>query len=174
MPRLARLANRFTILRSVSHEDLDHGSATYLALTGHYHPRKSSNPPAQPLDMPTYGAILKRVRPAGHFPYTAVHVNGPVLVPTDPSPGQFAGILGRGADPLVLHDVNATPTAMRGLDAAPDLPSARREGRRALLDRLEKSHRSSLQSGKPAHDLTFSTNRPMPCWPRHNAVGPST
>jgi hypothetical protein len=28
--------------------DLDHGSATHLALTGHYHPRKSSNPPAQP------------------------------------------------------------------------------------------------------------------------------
>src|SRR5262245_63103041 len=30
MPRLAQLADRYTILRSVSHDDLDHGSATYL------------------------------------------------------------------------------------------------------------------------------------------------
>ena len=43
-PRLARLADRYTIVRSVSHDDLDHGSATYLALTGRYHPQKSANP----------------------------------------------------------------------------------------------------------------------------------
>src|SRR5262245_40985231 len=37
MPKIAKLANRFTVVRSMSHEDLDHGSAVYLALTGHYH-----------------------------------------------------------------------------------------------------------------------------------------
>ena len=30
---------------SMTHDDLDHGSACYLALTGQFHPRKSSNPP---------------------------------------------------------------------------------------------------------------------------------
>jgi hypothetical protein len=45
LPRLAQLANRYTIVRSVSHDDLDHGSATYQALTGRSHPQKSSNPP---------------------------------------------------------------------------------------------------------------------------------
>ena len=34
LPRLARLADRYTIVRSVAHDDLDHGSATYQALTG--------------------------------------------------------------------------------------------------------------------------------------------
>jgi hypothetical protein len=104
MPRLAQLADRYTLVRSVCHEDLDHGSATYLALTGHYHPRRSSNPLPLPADMPTYGALLKRVRPARRFPYSAVHVNGPVLVPEMPSPGQFGGCLGHAADPLVVTD----------------------------------------------------------------------
>src|SRR5262245_15923988 len=39
MPRLARLADRYAILRTLAHDDLDHGSACYLALTGHFHPR---------------------------------------------------------------------------------------------------------------------------------------
>src|SRR5207302_9597239 len=34
LPRLAKLANRFTILRSLTHDDLAPGSARYLALTG--------------------------------------------------------------------------------------------------------------------------------------------
>jgi hypothetical protein len=88
LPRLARLANRYCLVRSLSHDDLDHGSATYLALTGQFHPRKSSNPPPLPTDYPTYGAILKRVRPTERFPYTAVHLNGPVHVPEVVAPGQ--------------------------------------------------------------------------------------
>src|SRR5262249_45831964 len=113
---------------------------------GHYHSRKSSNPPPLPGDMPTYGAILQRVRRARDLPYTAVHVNGPVLVPTEPSPGQFAGFLGRRAEPLVLDDVNATPTAMRGLEPPSDLTDTRRQARQALLDRLERAGPSPRDS----------------------------
>src|SRR6185436_2222137 len=57
MPRIARVADRFTVVRSMSHEDLDHGSAAYLALTGHYHARRSGNPPPSPFDLPTAGAV---------------------------------------------------------------------------------------------------------------------
>ncbi|MEK6258845.1 MAG: DUF1501 domain-containing protein, partial [Planctomycetota bacterium] len=55
MPQLARLADRYTIVRSLSHDDLDHGSATYLSLTGQFHPRKSSNPPPRDEDAPALG-----------------------------------------------------------------------------------------------------------------------
>ena len=48
LPRLSRLAHRFALVRSMSHDDVDHGSASYLALTGHFHARKSSNPPPSP------------------------------------------------------------------------------------------------------------------------------
>jgi hypothetical protein len=155
MPRLARLADRYTVLRSVSHDDLDHGSATYLALTGNYHSRKSSNPSPLPIDLPTYGAVVKRVRPIKTFPYTAVHVNGPVLVPETPAPGQFGGCLGRGTDPLVLADVNECPTAMRGLEPVPDLPAARRQARQALLDRIEHAGHSPLEADPHAQDVSL-------------------
>src|SRR5438270_999881 len=77
LPGLARRADRYTILRSMSHDDTDHGSATYLALTGRYHPQKSVNPPPRPTDHPSLGAALKRVRPSARLPYTAANVNGP-------------------------------------------------------------------------------------------------
>src|SRR5437667_7869886 len=38
LPRLGKLAQRFAIVRSVSHRDNDHAIGAYLALTGHHHP----------------------------------------------------------------------------------------------------------------------------------------
>ena len=57
LPRLARLADRYAIIKSMSHEDLDHGSALYLLLTGQYHARLSSNPPPKETDLPFYGSV---------------------------------------------------------------------------------------------------------------------
>jgi hypothetical protein len=136
-PRLARLADRYAIVRSVSHDDLDHGSAGYLALTGQFHPIKSSNPPVKPTDFPTFGAVLKRVRPEGMFPYSAVHLNGPALVPETVGPGQDGGFLGGEYDPLVLGDVSSTPVAVPCLDVLPELSGARMAARQSLKVRLE-------------------------------------
>jgi len=145
LPRMARLADRYTIIRSVSHDDLDHGSAGYLALTGHFHPIKSSNPPVRPSDMPTYGAVLKRVRShdrtQGRFPFDAVHVNGPALVPELIGPGQNGGILGSAFDPLLLGDVHAAPVAVPFLDVQSDLPALRISSRENLKTTLEDACR---------------------------------
>ncbi len=162
LPLVAQLADRYTLLRNVSHDDLDHGSATYLTLTGQYHPRKSGNPPPAPTDYPTQGAVLHRVRPDKHLPYSAVHVNGPVLVPELPSPGQNAGFLGRAYDPLVLGDVTEEDVAVRGLETLPDLSAARRDGRRSLLDEVENGSpadatlRAMDVSYRKAYDLLGS------------------
>jgi hypothetical protein len=138
LPRLARLADRYALVRSMSHDDVDHGSASYLALTGQFHLRRSSNPPVRPTDFPTYGAILRRVRPTGHFPYTALHLNGPLLTPREAGPGQFGGFLGRGNEPLILGDVTDAATTMPGLEPQPDLPTVRLEARRSLLQSLDR------------------------------------
>jgi hypothetical protein len=137
LPRLSRLAHRFALVRSMSHDDVDHGSASYLALTGHFHARKSSNPPPSPNDYPTYGAVLRRVRPTDRFPYTAVHVNGPLLTPREAGPGQFGGILGRGYEPLVLGDVTDPTQILPALAPRPDLPAVRLDARRSLLQSIE-------------------------------------
>lgn len=137
MPRIAALADRFAIVRSLSHSDLDHGSAGYLALTGRYHPQRSSNPPPRPTDEPTYGALLKRVRPVNRFPYEAIHINGPALVPTLVGPGQDGGFLGREYEPLVLGDVSRGRVAVAGLDPQTDLPAVRLEARQTLKQAVD-------------------------------------
>ena len=72
--RIARIADRCTVVRSMSHEDLDHGSAAYLALTGVLSRPPLGQSAAQPNDMPTYGAVLRRVRPSEpRFVSDAIH-----------------------------------------------------------------------------------------------------
>ena len=137
LPRLAQKAHLYTLVRSLSHDDLDHGSATYLALTGQPHPRKSSNPPALPTDYPTYGAILQRASPSNLLPYTAVHVNGPAFVPEYAAPGQNAGFLGRACEPLLIGDPTDEPIALRGLDPLPEVSASRLADRRAPLQALD-------------------------------------
>jgi hypothetical protein len=137
LPLTARVADRFTVVRSMSHEDVDHGSATYLALTGHYHARRSANPPPTPFDLPTFAAVVKKVRPSLRHPYSAVHVNAPALVPILPAPGQNAGCLGARFDPLVLGDVSESTVALDGLDPLEGLPRSRTEARRSLLKEVD-------------------------------------
>ncbi|MFN0197005.1 MAG: DUF1501 domain-containing protein [Planctomycetaceae bacterium] len=141
LPRLARLTDRYTIVRSMSHEDLDHGSAFYLSMTGHYHPNKTSNHPPQPFDQPCYSSILKRVRPQSPFVQPAIHINAPALIPELVGPGQFGGILGRDYDPLMLGNVVAEPVVMPGLSPIADLPEIRRQSRKSLLQTLEETNR---------------------------------
>ena len=152
LPRIARLADRLTVLRSVSHNDLDHGSATYLALTGRYHPQKSGNPPPAPTDYPTLGALLNRVRPSARSPYTAVHVNGPALVPELPGPGQDGGFLGREYEPLLVGDVTLGPASLPNLSPPPELPPVRIEARRSLLNTLD-AYRARLEGDVRMRDL---------------------
>jgi hypothetical protein len=152
MPQLARLAPLYTVLRSVSHDDRDHGSATYLALTGHYHQRKSGNPPVRPTDMPTYGAIMERLRrerrlPASRLPFAAVHVNGPAIIPEILGPGQFAGLLGKGCEPVLVGDPTQSLGPVADLDELPDVPASRVQGRRSLLETLD-SHCRLLEQNR--------------------------
>src|SRR5262249_37860454 len=126
-------------------------SATYLALTGQPHPRKSSNPPPQPTDFPTYGSLLHRVRPVRDLPHTAVHVNGPALVPEVVGPGQFAGFLRRASEPLHMGDGTEGASELRSLEPLEDVSADRRQQRRSLLGQLEAGRGSSV--GEVAREL---------------------
>jgi hypothetical protein len=138
LPRVAQTAKLFTIVRSVSHEDSDHGSATYLSLTGHYHARRSGNPPVNLAeDLPTFGAILHRVRPERRLPFSAVHVNAPVLAPLKAAPGQFAGRLGAGCEPCVVGDPTDREDSVLAMEQRAELPPVRQEGRRSLLQAID-------------------------------------
>lgn len=152
LPRLAKLADQYAIVRSVSHDDLDHGTATYYSLTGRRHVLKSANPPPSPNDFPTHGSVLSRFRPTNQFPYSAVHVNGPAFVPLFAGPGQNGGFLGRDYDPLLLENVEEKPAGLDGLSRMEQLPSVRMSSRQSLLQSID-SLRSELEQGKKFGDL---------------------
>lgn len=149
LPRMAAIADKYAIVRTMCHEDLDHGSALYLTLTGRYHARRSSNPPPQPNDWPMHGAIVKRIRGVQTSLDAAVTVNGPAQIPINIGPGQSAGLLGTDFDPLLLGDVTAQPTVLPGLSALPALNAARRHRRDDLLRSLE--HTEANRAPAPAY-----------------------
>src|SRR5262245_13347858 len=139
LPRVAQAAKLFTVVRSVSHDDSDHGSATYLTLTGHYHTRRSGNPPVNLAeDLPTFGAILHQVRPQRHLPFSSVHVNAPLLSPLIAAPGQFAGRLGAGCEPCVVTDPTDRGKAVLAMEQRAELPPVRQERRRSLLQTIDR------------------------------------
>jgi hypothetical protein len=142
MPQIARVADKLCVIRSMAHEDLDHGTAFYLSMTGRYHRRRSGNPLPAADDQPCHGAILQRVRPDSEFVQSAVHLNGPAEVPLIIAPGQFGGFLGKGYDPLTLGDVTRDDIAIPALMPHADVPSSRIRSRRALLQTVE--HNESL------------------------------
>ena len=152
MPRIAKVADRLTVVRSMSHEDLDHGTAAYLALTGVYHRQRSANPLPSPNDLPTYGAILRRLQTKSKFVYDAVHVNGPALVPTNLSPGQDGGLLGRAYEPLVIGDPSDAAGALPDLAPQPGLPSVRLSDRLTLKQTLDR-YAARLESNQHALDM---------------------
>ena len=146
MPRIAGMADRLCVVRSMSHADLDHGSAFYLSMTGHYHRRISSNPAPAATDHPAQGAILKRVRPRSKFVHPAVHLNGPALVPILEGPGQSGGFLGRDYAPLVVGDVTASRHPVPDLEPVLDVPSQRMADRQRLLQTIDSIRGRTAQN----------------------------
>jgi hypothetical protein len=152
MPRLAKLADRYAIVRSMSHEDLDHGSACYLSLTGHYHKRRSSNPPPSGEDLPSYASIFKRLKPNAGFAEPAIQLNGELLVPKIVSPGQYAGLLGRDFEQMIVGDPLGETVVLPGLAPRPQLPQLRLEARRSLVEQLDE-HSRRLEQDRRMRDL---------------------
>lgn len=142
LPRLAKRAHQFAVIRSMSHEDLDHGSALYLTLTGQYHARRSANPFPAATDWPTMGAVVKRVRPTQDSIETAIHLNGPAQIPINIGAGQNSGFLGPDFDPMLLGDVTAESTSLPGLSPLPRLDGRRRHERARLLRQMEPTART--------------------------------
>ena len=133
MPGIASVADRFTLVRSMAHEDLDHGSATYLSFTGRYHSVLSSNPLPNPTDIPSMGSVLEYLPTDQRFPYSSVYVNGPALVPELPAAGQYGGAREK-YDPLIVGDPTADST-IPGLHKTAMSESKMRE-RMRLKDKL--------------------------------------
>lgn len=147
-PRLAQRCDKLAIVRSMTHTDVDHTTATSYLLTG--------QPPAPGSDLrkdwPNMGAVLAKIGrgrdPLPPFVQMRPKMPGDVPRFVEQSHGQFAGWLGATWDPLTI-------------DARPDLPDyrvgdfllqegltdRRMQGRRSLLGLVEQRLDRLDQSG---------------------------
>jgi hypothetical protein len=164
LPQLARLANFYTIVRSVTHRDNDHAIGTYLALTGYSHPKHDIlgiEPPESPLDMPSMGSIVGKLRPMNHpvFPYVTLgdlrHFGN------NDGMGQNAGCLGKPYDPFIVpfvRPLNGTLDVRSVTSVMADVNSHSLSGRRQLLDQLNEVA-PALQTASEAHNLSDASRR---------------
>lgn len=137
LPKLAQMAKHYSIYKTLSHEDIEHGSACYLALTGHYHSRKTSNPDPRSDDRPAVSCLARKLKPEKVGPFGAFHLNGPLLTPITPGPGQYPGVLGPAYGAIGLGDPRLDPATLLGLKHRIELPKLRIDGRRILQNQLE-------------------------------------
>jgi len=127
LPRLARLADRYCLVRSMSHGDGGHDGGMHVCMTGH------SRPAA---DTPYYGAVMARLRPATQNIPSYVWLQN---LAGDVQPRYLTGgFLGAAHAPLRVGTDLDNPAAphfrFTGFDTIPDVPAARLLDRRALLE----------------------------------------
>jgi hypothetical protein len=141
VPRLARMLDRFALIRSVHHQERDHGVGAYYMLRGYTQPDPSlDRPENQKRANPTIGAHVARLlgSPNGLPPYICV----PGLSYLAQIDYYTAGWMGRGFDPFVLRsDPNLPLFEVTGLRPCAEVPSRRLRGRMSLTRMLDEQRR---------------------------------
>lgn len=151
IPRTAKLAHRFALVRSVTHPDSTHTVAMHYMLTGQRHRRPATNPTNLPDDFPCYGAAMNRLRASSTPLPSGISLNAPGNeIPSGHIfPGFFAGFLGRSYDPMF---VTANPAAAE-FDPFPTAGGATKErvfDRKPLVTQLDRL-RARLDSDVSVH-----------------------
>ncbi|MFO0969875.1 MAG: DUF1501 domain-containing protein [Gemmataceae bacterium] len=138
LPLLARRAHKLAVLRAMTHDDVDHTSATHWMLTGHPNPRRQLGD-----DWPNFGSVLASLgRGVGPLPpYVSmmpiVENGAPRFV--EQSHGQGAGFLGPVFNPMRIDEDASKPNYRVGeLALRGELSALRTGGRRGLLDSLDR------------------------------------
>ncbi len=141
LPKLARVMDKVTLIRSMHHTMKNHNSAGYYALTGHAPPTDDQRL-RDSLDLfPGYSSVVNRLAPShGEMPtaisYPHVVSDGSV------TPGQHASFLGKAFDPLVvLQDPNSPSFALPELSLPEGIPFERLQARRELQQLIDRQAR---------------------------------
>jgi hypothetical protein len=132
MPRLAEIADRYTIVRSMTHGDGGHDGGMHICMTGHSRPVANT---------PYFGSVLAKVRPATANIPSYVWLQN---LATDVQPRYLTGgFLGAAYSPLRIATDMDSPFApnfrVRAFDRAADVSQERLVGRTDLLSRWETS-----------------------------------
>src|SRR5262249_54285346 len=139
LPLLAERADRYAIVRSVTHPSINHSSSAYHILTGHIHSTPGLLRPPSPQDYPSiasavarFGRQPKDMPPCVSFPYGLYEAD--VYVP-----GQGAGLLGHRFAPFnVTGDPTRPDFSIDTLTLPGEMTSERFERRSSLRAALDQ------------------------------------
>jgi hypothetical protein len=141
LPLLAGRADRYAILRSVTHNGTNHGTSAYHMLTGHLHFTPGTLRHPTPNDFPSVGCAVSRFgrSPRGLPAYVALPS---VLHDGDGGevPGQGPGILGQRYAPFYVHGDPTRPDfSIKTLCLPREVSSHRLRDRIHLQQALEQA-----------------------------------
>lgn len=138
LPRFAQVMDRFSVIRSITHQFRNHNPPGYYGLTGHAPPKDDQRLRDTPDLFPHYGSVVDYLKPApkeipSFVAMPAVIHDGSVV------PGQGASFLGKKHDPLlILRDPNAADFRLPELSLPQNISLDRLNDRRGLLDSLDR------------------------------------
>lgn len=147
LPRLARMADKYALVRSVSHPNHNHTPMIYYTLTGrHVRTPEVDNdvsPPSRS-DHPHLGSVAARLLPAAPrlpgfiaMPELAVRSNDDNIRAATPLRGGRGGFLGAQFDPFIINGDPRKPGAIPDVVLPGEVPRERFERRQALLAAFE-------------------------------------
>jgi hypothetical protein len=156
LPQSSAIAHKLAIVRSMSHDNSNHVTASLPANTGHKHPPNAPKRDFPPTDndFPPIGAVLDSQRPsAGTLP-TWVRI-GPLMRRSNGTVlhGQLPGFLGRKHESFVVdQDLRSKDVQVEAVRPNDELTKLRIDGRRDLLKGIDLQRRMIDQSAE-ARDL---------------------
>ncbi|MDB5389763.1 MAG: hypothetical protein JWM11_5409 [Planctomycetaceae bacterium] len=139
LPRVATMASKLAIVRSMATDDPNHESGGYWVNTGYKYLGPNMRD-LSPTDWPTLGSIIKMLKPSETVPFSTVQLPESIIAnPNVFLPGQNAGFLGRRWDPEFLKcDPTAKQFQIEEFTLPPDLASSRLSARRDLLGQFDR------------------------------------
>jgi hypothetical protein len=142
IPRTAAIADKFALVRSVTHPDSTHTVAQHYMMTGYRHRRPNTNPTNLPDDFPCFGAVMQKLRPSQTAIPSGISLNAPGNeIPSGHIfPGFFAGFIGNNYDPMFISD-DPSGAAFAPIPTSGDVTRGRMQQRQSLLDELDAFRR---------------------------------
>ncbi len=151
LPELAKLNDKFTLIRSMRYEPnglFNHTAAIYQMMTGYTTDKVSPSgqlEPPSPKDFPNFGSNLIRLKPQTEPMLPFVMMPRPLQESNVVGKGGTAGFLGKAYDPYTLYPSGGdmdmekmTRIKIDDLQLRPDVFSARLKRRASLRETIAK------------------------------------
>ncbi|MCB9940752.1 MAG: DUF1501 domain-containing protein [Planctomycetaceae bacterium] len=154
LPQLAKRADKYAVIRSLSHGDNNHLMSTHYVLTGELQPGGFFDKVASRDDWPSYAAGCAYLRPRNDGIPSGVNLPTYLWSGALTWPGQHAGLIGPKYDPWqITGDPNKDDFRVDNLTLAAGLDVQRLDTRRSLVNDFNQQ-RDRLSSVAVAQRLT--------------------